>query len=196
MASFSCATGHLSPVLAAVDFSRHSRRALVYAARLAQLLERPLVVLHVADGCGQTTGVQRQGERGGTQARPLLETARSLLDELLESVRASHPDLGELDAVRMGVVTGSPARRIVEMAEHCDAAMVVVGSRGLRGLASWWQGSVSQAVTRNCRRSVVVVHDRFSHDNRMPAASIGRQVPPLGRAQTRSGGTLGAATAA
>lgn len=183
-----------SPVLAAVDFSTHSRRSLIYAARLAKILERPLVVLHVFhEDAGSGDGYGNPG--AGGVALPLEVVAKTLLDDFVEKLGAIHPELGALDGARTGVVSGIPASRIAEMAELCNASMVVVGSRGLRGVAASWQGSVSQTVARNCRCSVVVARDHLAPDNRMAAASIGRSIVPIHRPQERAE-SLGQAVAA
>jgi len=182
-----------APVLAAVDFSIHSRRALVYAARLAQLLDRPLVVVHVAHETPDPAGRYRRDPKGATI--PLSELAESLLSSFVAQGRAKHPELRALESARLGVVSGVPGQRIPELAEHLDAAMVVVGSRGLRGLAGWWQGSVSQTLARECPRPLVVVRNPCCLANSMPAASVGRTLLPPKRHRERlaiSGGAVAA----
>ena len=47
---------------------------------------------------------------------------------------------------------------IVEVAEREDAALVVVGSRGLSGVKSALIGSVSNGVLHHCERPVLIVH--------------------------------------
>ena len=49
-------------------------------------------------------------------------------------------------------------KTIVETAELHDAAIIVMGSRGLTGLRSMLLGSVSSAVVHHADRPVLVVH--------------------------------------
>jgi nucleotide-binding universal stress UspA family protein len=53
------------------------------------------------------------------------------------------------------VEQGSPQRRIVELANETDAALIVMGSRGRTGLAAL--GSVSERVAHRASCSVLVV---------------------------------------
>ncbi|HET6399745.1 MAG TPA: universal stress protein [Candidatus Thermoplasmatota archaeon] len=67
--------------------------------------------------------------------------------------RGSQPDGG----VRVVTTTGPPAKGIVRAAKAERADLVVVGSRGLGGIASLALGSVSDRVTRKAPASILVV---------------------------------------
>jgi nucleotide-binding universal stress UspA family protein len=56
--------------------------------------------------------------------------------------------------------TGSVWKTIVEIADQHDAATIVMGSRGLRGMRSMLLGSVSSAVVHHADRPTLVVHRR------------------------------------
>jgi nucleotide-binding universal stress UspA family protein len=82
-------------------------------------------------------------------------------EELLESLRARLPGV---DDAHMRLVEGSPAERLIDLADDEDAEMLVIGSRGRSALSSAVLGGVSRKVARDARCPVVVVP---------PAASIG-----------------------
>lgn len=84
----------------------------------------------------------------------LTEPARSLVDQVAESVREDHPDLD----VETSVFSGVPADQLVEAGR--SAELVVVGSRGYGGFRGLLMGSVSQAVLIEGEGPVMVVPAR------------------------------------
>ncbi|MGI8624147.1 MAG: universal stress protein [Solirubrobacteraceae bacterium] len=54
--------------------------------------------------------------------------------------------------------TGPVWKAILEIAERRDAAMIVLGSRGLTGVRSMLLGSVSSAVVHHADRPALVIH--------------------------------------
>lgn len=84
----------------------------------------------------------------------LTEPARSLVDQVAESVREDHPDLD----VETFVFSGLPADQLV--AAGRSAELVVVGSRGYGGFRGLLMGSVSQAVLTEGEGPVMVVPTR------------------------------------
>ncbi len=125
------------PIVLASDGSRTSLDATDLAADLAAASGRESVVLiNVGDGA---------------QAPDLSEHAVRILERT-----------GTEAVVVMA--DGDPARQIADIADHLDAGLVVVGSRGLNGLRRL--GSVSERVLHRAGSSVLVVrhpHDREEH---------------------------------
>jgi nucleotide-binding universal stress UspA family protein len=52
---------------------------------------------------------------------------------------------------------GNAADKILETAERLNVDLIVVGSRGLRGLARFLLGSVSEKVARHSNKPVLIV---------------------------------------
>jgi len=52
---------------------------------------------------------------------------------------------------------GTIAETILSVADEVEAAVIVLGTRGLTGLKSLWLGSVSHAVLQHADRAVIVV---------------------------------------
>ena len=74
-----------------------------------------------------------------------------------DGVRIAH-DVG-LEAKPVAVkATGPVWKTIIEIADRHDAAVIVMGSRGLTGLTSMLLGSVSSAVLHHAARPTLVMH--------------------------------------
>ncbi|MBE9048435.1 universal stress protein, partial [Pleurocapsales cyanobacterium LEGE 10410] len=56
-------------------------------------------------------------------------------------------------------LTGNPGRLICELAADWSADLILVGSRGLKGLKEMFLGSVSNYVTHHAPCSVLIVRD-------------------------------------
>ena len=117
-------------IVTGVDRSDAAEPVADAASWLASRLDARLLVLHAVE-------------------EPVAEA-----EELLESLRARLPR-GE-DA-QMRLVEGSPAGRLIELADDEDAELLVIGSRGRGALSSAVMGGVSRKVARDARCPVVVV---------------------------------------
>ena len=62
-----------------------------------------------------------------------------------------------LDAEARATIAPTARQGIVDVADEFDAAIVVIGSRGLSGLRELAGGSVSHDVTAHARRPVPIV---------------------------------------
>ena len=130
------------PIVAGTDFSQASLSALNYAAILAISESRPLHLVH---------------------AMSLLpEDSPDLLQVQEDELGRQVAKFGTmLSAAALGVdgavVMGSPARRIIEIADSLNAAYIVVGTQGLSGFDRLLLGSVAEAVIRKSDRPVIVV---------------------------------------
>jgi nucleotide-binding universal stress UspA family protein len=80
--------------------------------------------------------------------------ARSLLEEMVSKVQASHPNVD----IRTTVIEGHPAPVLIEASR--SAELLVVGSRGHGEFTGMLLGSVSEHCVTNAHCPVVVVRDR------------------------------------
>ncbi len=126
-----------SSLVVGVDLSDESAVALRVAMRMATSLGAPLTVVHAV-------GLL---EEGGFRPHPRLG----------ELVSAARLDTGAADlAVDVIAEDGPAADVILRIAERVDAAMIVVGRRGV-GAAPRPLGSVSEAVLGRAPIPVLVV---------------------------------------
>ena len=142
------------PILAAIDFSPHSERALLWAARAARDFEAPLAVLHVVHDPAAAPGYYQQKKRKKHLKR-LEEAAQEWMDEFLERMTGKHTKL--LAEMERHLIVGLPITRILEVAETIDAQMIVMGSRGLTGLPHLLLGSKAEKVAQLSPIPVTIV---------------------------------------
>ena len=138
----------ISPLLLPVDGSDHSLAAVRQAAALAQAFQNEaprLILFHVVDiallGLSFQDGVEDL-VRGGEQA---LAAARGILQ-----------DAGLEGLWEEKLVSGHPARTVVQEAETGDYALIMMGSKG-HGLKEIILGSVTSYVVRRLTRPAVSV---------------------------------------
>jgi nucleotide-binding universal stress UspA family protein len=131
-------------IVAGVDGSPGSRKALEFAFDQAARTGAPLTVVHAwREGL-----VRRETEEGLAEE---IRTAERRLGEAMAGFSESFPDV----KVTSEAIPVSPQRVLADASEA--AALVVVGSRGLGAFAGLALGSVSQAVLHRARCPVAVV---------------------------------------
>ncbi|MFF7356456.1 MULTISPECIES: universal stress protein [Streptomyces] len=133
-----------APVIAAVDGSDDSLRALEWAFDAARRRAAPLRVVHVRQyaAWGQADVlVAGPPEAGG--------------DPVLDDVRTRLADRGAEPAVEYVALEGVPGAVLPELGS--DAELLVLGSRGRGGFASLLLGSNGLAAARDAECPVVVV---------------------------------------
>ncbi len=136
-------------IVCAVDFSDSSRIALEHAADLACRFEGELVLVHVWKG-PRTARVARALAPAAISADEQRELARKLDDWRREATRIAGRE------VRTVLVSGSPASEIARVATDEKADLVVVGTRGRKGLERAVLGSVAEGIVRHSPCAVLV----------------------------------------
>jgi len=151
--------GLTHPVLVPVDFSPCARAALVYAARMTADTGTPMLVLHVIHDSGAAPGFYHRPQNGNP-LRSLADVAGDMLEDWLSGVRREIPELDPtLRRVRRRLVDGLPGNRIVEVADTEQAAMIIMGTRGHRGLSQLLRGSVTDYVMAHAGVPVTILRE-------------------------------------
>ncbi|TWV30612.1 universal stress protein [Streptomyces misionensis] len=132
-----------APVVAAVDGSEDSVRALEWAADAARRRAAPLRVVHVRQYAAW-------GQTDVLVAGPPEPEADAVLDEARAGLGDRAPQ-----AVEYVTLEGAPGAVLPELG--AEALLLVLGSRGRGGFASLLLGSNSLAAARDAQCPVVVV---------------------------------------
>ena len=131
------------------DGSDNSKRALTKAIELAKSSDSRLIIVvavetagHVAYAAGQSYEVFRN---------EMIAQAKNLLTEASDA--ATHAGI----KVFASVEEGRPADTILARALEYKVDLIVVGSRGIRGVERLLMGSVSSAIVSRSQCDVLVV---------------------------------------
>lgn len=155
-------------VVVGVDGSASASHAVGWAAAQAAAEGRPLVLAHVgpAPAPGGTGWLEATGVDHRHVCAMLREDARALLSEVEATVRATHPDLDLHQVIRLG----DPREVLLETS--ADAALLVVGTRGLGPIRHLLLGSVSSAMVKHARCPVAVVRSETGAEDAPVVAGI------------------------
>ena len=173
-------------VVVAIDDEDPDLLLLDWAATAAAFRGTRLVICHVCEWLLGDLAPQRMDEHGDLALRSGPEL---VVGTALDAVRAAHPGL----EVSGAIGTGSPQRGLLAVAK--EAAMIVVGARGIGGFAGLLMGSVSGQLAEHAACPVAVV--RPAHGSAVDVVVGIDGSPESGRAlqlglaeARRTGGTL------
>jgi universal stress protein A len=138
-------------ILVAVDFSEPSRKALHYAAELAQKVGANLTILHVYQ-------VPVYPLPDGV-ILPTQTAITDLFQRVNEALAGWSHEAEAHGAPRVSTrsADGAPWRAIVEAAEAGKHDLVVVGTHGHTGARHFFLGSVAERVVRHATCPVLSV---------------------------------------
>ena len=147
----------LNILLVPVDFTSFSEDALVFASRLANCLMARLLVLHVIHDPAEAPGFYAQQRKKKKYLQTMEEVAEGMMAEFLKKMRKAYPDQVPIKKAIPLLVTGTPVKRIVEVAEKKQAGMIIIGSHGRTGLSNLLLGSKAGQVVQLSSIPVTVV---------------------------------------
>ena len=142
-----------SKILVPVDGSEGSWHALECAVEMADKFAGELIICNIVqtftDVSLLTIPLERVSLPQDTQE---LEKIGNRVLEFAKEKLAEHQ--GNVEYV---LEVGNPAERIVALAKEKDCDGIVIGSRGLSGIAEFFLGSVSSKVSQYSNIPVVIV---------------------------------------
>lgn len=147
--------GESAGILVATDGSDVSQRAVARAAALAAAAGRTLYILNVIRDMQFPQALSRMAEVErlvGTRSDVLNYVAQKILKDAQQGAKKAGAK-----SVELVTATGDPATRIVETAAAKGADLIVVGTRGLGGMAGALLGSVSRKVSNLAAQDVLIV---------------------------------------
>lgn len=143
-------------ILVPVDFSDHSQAALMQASEFAKMMPAKLVVLHVVHDPGEMPGYYSKLVKKKRATR-MQDIAAEAFQAFMDSTIDANPKLEPLLQAERLMVIGLPVRRILEVVEHLDPIMVVMGSQGRTGLKHLVIGSKATQIVQLCPVPVTIV---------------------------------------
>jgi len=143
-------------ILVPIDFSNCSEAALLKACEFSVCMKVPLAILHVVHDPAEMPGYYSKMAKKKQLIR-MEDRAREMLDDFITTVIKNHSEAKLLKKMKTILVIGIPATRILQVAEKINAAMIVMGSRGMTGLKHIMLGSVAEQVVRFSPIPVTVV---------------------------------------
>jgi universal stress protein A len=141
--------GRIERILAPVDFSPHSRKAVAYAMAFARQFNASLTFLHVV----QVN--YAYGEFGAIDFTALEREMRTTADKELNSLVEAATQEGV--TVESLIREGSPAKVIAEVAKERNTDLLVIATHGYTGLKHVLMGSIAEQVVRYAPCPVLVV---------------------------------------
>lgn len=138
-------------IIAPVDFSEHSLRAVKHARAFADLFDHDLVLLHVLEErlhpAFYNTGMFSQYDFDpGIESRTMAE-----LETFYQAAGGEHVRVEYL------VRRGNAISEIVRAAREHEPSMIVMATHGLTGLDHFLMGSVTEKVVRHSESPVLTI---------------------------------------
>jgi nucleotide-binding universal stress UspA family protein len=146
---------HDAPILICYDGSEGAGRAIDAAADL--LGRRRAVVLDIGPPLTQAESLAALSPVVPGAAIEELNQAEALVRA---RAGAEHARRAGFEAEEQAAIAAPLWEGIVDAADEIDAAVIVIGSRGLEGVRERLEGSVSHAVAQHAGRPVLIVPPR------------------------------------
>jgi nucleotide-binding universal stress UspA family protein len=151
----------LRKILAATDFSEHSRVAVDYAAALAKTFGAEVLLCHVVE----PPDLISQGPPTGEAYFP--PNLSQLQHDAAESECARLLQEADVSKGRALVAIGSPFIELIRIARDENADLLIAGTHGRGAVAHMLLGSVAEKLVRKSPCPVLVVR-AGEHDFVMP----------------------------
>jgi nucleotide-binding universal stress UspA family protein len=153
----------LGSIMAATDFSAHSVSVLTHAAAIARRYRSKLYVAHVIP-----TDVYRSVP-AEVMEQALKQTRAYVQDAMANQLRLEFLQYVQNEPV---IQEGEVAPELLKLAAERKIGLLVIGSRGHRGLDRLLQGSVAEKLFRQAPCPVLVVPPRVSEHTGIPVRTI------------------------
>lgn len=147
--------GKYKRIVACVDFSEHSKRAILEAAQVARRDGATLEVIHIYHPPWEVVHFNAFPIQPPPDFQE--DYVQILNDRLNATVEACDDALGGLKVTHRVIPAATHANGIVEHLNTSGADLVAIASRGLSGLKRFLLGSTAERVIRNAPSSVLVL---------------------------------------
>jgi universal stress protein A len=147
---------HLGKLLVSTDFSANSKKALIYAVRLAQRNNSSLILFHVFEPPEFVRQLPQDysyesHEEMRKQCDTAMRRSADTLGMLSEAVKGSNIQIETSQRL------GTPYEEIVKFAKEKEVDLIVIATHGYTGLKHFLLGSTAERVVRLAPCPVLVV---------------------------------------
>ena len=146
---------NLKTILVPTDFSENSKKALIYAVRLAQRNDSSLILFHAFVLPEFVHHLPKDFSSANETLRKLFDDARQRSEERL--VKLSREVQGSTVKIATSQRLGTPYEEIVKVARESKADLIVIGTHGHTGLKHVLLGSTAERVVNVSPCPVLVV---------------------------------------
>jgi len=146
----------MNEILVAVDGSKHSFKIVDFACGIAKPLSASIILVYVM----HVQGVEPEGLQSFEKVEQYPDAYSDYLQELGEEVTGKLSEIIQKAGLNVRAITpeGNPAEEILNIAEAEKPMMIVVGVKGLHGIARFRSlGSVARNVIEHSTIPVVSV---------------------------------------
>lgn len=144
---------YVKKILVPVDGSETAWRALNNALEIGKKFESEILVVNVIQPYNNAALLAVPLDHATiNQGNSELEKVGDKVLELAKEMVGSYPHKVEYD-----MEVGHPSERIIALSKKVEADAIVLGSRGLSGIAEFFLGSVSSKVSQYATVPVLIV---------------------------------------
>jgi universal stress protein A len=142
-------------ILVPIDFSEHSKRTVAYATRTAIRDNSTIYLLHVFQVPDYVVTPYARRRQNCAEVQSQVDAAEL---EARENLELFAQELSMKGAkVQPYLRVGYPFDEIVQMANHFDVDLIIIGSHGRSGISRLLLGSTAERVVAHARCPVLVV---------------------------------------
>lgn len=146
----------MSPIVVAIDGSKHCEKVVDVSCQLAKELNSSIVLIHVIRKMPE----EPEGVKAFEESEHYKEAFATYLEQLGTSVTTKLSERIAKQEIQCATMTefGNPVERIVDTARLQNARMIVIGLHGLHNVGLIRSlGSVARRVIENAHCPVLVV---------------------------------------
>jgi nucleotide-binding universal stress UspA family protein len=138
-----------SKILVAYDGSEQAKKAMEYAIQLTKMNSSHLEVVHVYYYSGFILGEAIIAPPPYI-SKDHQDYSNQILDEANQLIEA-------VPGAKVTLISGPPAKAILDYAKESNSGLIIIGSRGLGGFSEFVLGSVSHNIVQHAKIPVLVV---------------------------------------
>jgi nucleotide-binding universal stress UspA family protein len=141
-------------VLAPIDFSETSHKAVEHAKEFALTYDAKLDLLHVVENATYPSAYGLPSFRGADSGLSPTEEIMAQVEDTLKGVARNNL---QYDHVRVETTMGDASMKILDYVERSEIDLIVIATHGLTGLDRFLLGSVAERVLRQSPIPVFLV---------------------------------------